>query len=220
VPLAANIGGNPEWFGDDGTTDEGEEPPTSDIDTPAMSTVSSTASVDTDNDVQVGYQHRKRKLSISPSDKVKTSHKLPRTAYRQLRLKDKEYMQSKDEEHTQPKDEERTYQNDSSEHNASGIHTNPDTVAPSTRTSLGTATDHSEVGRKVQPGGSRSALASRKLRDEVTSGTYIVREKRFKNWKEKIFNLCQGHSAPNALCVSWLYPIASTCGIPHPGLSR
>jgi WD40 repeat protein len=31
---------------------------------------------------------------------------------------------------------------------------------------------------------------------------------------------CQGHSAPNALCVSWLYPIASTCGIPHPGLSR
>ena len=158
---------DPEQFNDSGTTDMGKEP---DIDTPALS-------VSVDGNDRAKYLYCKRKLSISPSDKAKTTHKFPRTAYRQVQLKD----------------EGQAYQNNDGKHDSSRTHTNPDNViTANTYTSLSTVEDHPKINRKVQPGTSQSARASRKLRDKVTSGTYIVQEKRLKSWREKISNLDPG----------------------------
>lgn len=185
---------NPKQVDDGGTTDEAEEPPTSDIDTPALSTASSMVSIDKDN---IEYPHYKRKLSTSPSDEAETAHKFPRTAYRQA----------------QSKDDNQAYQNDDRKHSSSGTRTNLDNVTTAnTRTGLSTIKNHSKISHKVQPGTSRSALASRKLRDKVTSGTYVVQEKRFKSWKEKISDLDPGarfdkgnpRKVLHSRCSTWL----------------
>jgi hypothetical protein len=68
-----------------GMVDRDTEPPMSDIDTPTLSSASSTASKDRSSYVRSA--DCKRKLSMSPSSKEKTAHKLPRTTYRRARSK-------------------------------------------------------------------------------------------------------------------------------------
>lgn len=139
----------------------GEEPPISDIDTPTLSTASSAVSDDGSDNVKP--VDPKRKLSISPSNKRKTPRKLPRTAYRQARSNNTEVA----------------YQNDNNTYNSSETRVDVDDA---------TIVD-THAGHKAGSGTSQSALASRILREGVTSGTYVIREKRFENWKEKISNL-------------------------------
>ena len=102
----------------------------------------------------------KRKLLVSPSGKGKTAHKFPRTAYRQAQLSDTE-----------------------------GAYPNDNDACNSSETRDGATTANTRICRKAGSGASQSALASRKLREEVASGTYLARGKKFENWKEKISNL-------------------------------
>ena len=114
---------------------------------------------------------RKRQLSISPSNKGKTIRKFPRTAYRQPQLNGTQGA----------------YQNDSDKNNSSRTHNTADTSTSAIRTR-----DHPKVDHESQPGTSQSALTSRKLREKVASGTYVIQRKRLENWKEKISNLDPG----------------------------
>ena len=145
---------------DNETTNEGEEPPISDIDTPTLLTASSAVS-DNGSDNVKPVDH-KRKLSISPSNKRKTPCKLPKTVYRQARSNNTEVA----------------YQNNNT-YNSSETRVNVD----------GATVVDTHARHKAGSGTSQSALASRILREGVTSGTYVIREKRFENWKEKISNL-------------------------------
>lgn len=146
---------------DDGgeTTDGGEEPLSSDVDTPALSTVSSITSADLDKDLN--SLNHKRKLSVSPSDEIKAARKFPRTSYKKVESSGTEEGRSDDDNH-----------------------------AGSTKTFR-----HLKIScesRKSQPGMSRSAAASRKLRKKASSGTYVLQGKRLETWKKKIANLDRG----------------------------
>lgn len=176
-------------------TDEGEEPPVSDIDTPALSNVSSTVSNGVDDDVE--SVDRKRELSISPSNKGKTVRKLPRTAYGWVRSSGTEVA----------------YQHNSDDCDSHRTHANVDDAAITvTRTGLGLVRNHATITREAGLGTSKSALASRKLREKVASGTYIVREKSLETWKEKISNLDPGarfdrtnsRKVLHSSCSTWL----------------
>lgn len=176
-----------EHLDDSKSTDESDEPPTSDIDAP----ISPTAS-----DNGIGSVDRKRKLSISPSNKTRAAHKLPRTAYRRA----------------QSNSVEDAHQNNSDLLDSSGTLSNTgDTIAAFCAAFSGVA-DGLEPNCKATQGTSQSALASRKLRREVASGTHTVQKKRFENWKEKITDLdpCAQFDPSNHLrvrhsrCSKWL----------------
>ena len=180
---------------DDGEmTVGGEEPPSSDIDTPALSAVSSGVSNDGDNDIdtpalstvssgvsndgdgEIGSTDCKRKLPISLPGKGKTVHKFPRTANRQA----------------WPNNPERIHRNGRDECNSSGTLGNTtDTATTNAHTSLSRSVigDHLIANHETYSGTSQLALASRRLRKEVASGAYVVKRKRFENWREKLSNL-------------------------------
>ena len=144
-----------------GATDGDKEPPTSDPDTPAQSIASSAVSGDGGDDTK--SVDNKRKLLVSPSNEHEAAHKFPRTAYRQA----------------QSNNIEGAYRDNSDVPNSSGTRTNTDNIP----------VGDIRAGRKARSGKSQSSLASWKLREEVASGTYVIREKRFENWKEKISDL-------------------------------
>ena len=145
---------DPEWFDNSGgITDASEEPPTSDIDTPALSTTSSVVSIDANEETK--SLHHKRKLSISLSGNGKLIHKFPRRENEQVWSGNAEGGQS----------------GNSDKHTGS---TNPDDTATETCSHL----QQPRIGHKVQHGASRSASTSRKLRKAVASGNYVIQEKR------------------------------------------
>jgi hypothetical protein len=127
--------------------------------------------------------------------------------------------------HTQPNDSGRAHWNDDNR-NSPGAHICAVDAIINTLTGLGSARDHFKVSHKTQSGISQSALVLRKLRGEVTSGTYVVRKKRLENWKEKISNLDVGawfNSADpwkvfHGQCSTWLQvkePGNTTCFKQH-----
>lgn len=143
------------------TTDGDEDPPMSDIiNTPALSAM----------DTGIGSVDHKRKLPISPTNACRTAHKFPRTTH--------VWVQSDDAQ--------KTYRNGN---NVSRVCASASETAAATHSSFGSHKDCLEVQRKARSGASQSAIASQKLRREVASGSYVVREKRFKSWKEKITKL-------------------------------
>ena len=183
----------------DGDTmiDGDKDPATNRIDTPTLSAVWSVVpNVTLPNDGGNGIgsvPDNKRKLSISPSSKDKTSRKFSRTAPRQA-------LSNNTEE---------TYQGNSNAYSSSRTYTKTlDATGAAHASSIG---DRLKTGREVKFGKSQSALASRKLREGVSSGTYVMREKRFENWKEKITNLDPGarfdtknpRKVFHSLCSTW-----------------
>jgi hypothetical protein len=173
-----------QFSDDDGITDGGEEPPTSDVDAPALSTMSSTASVDIAE--AIAPPHRKRKLSDGPPNEGEPFCKFPKTSY--------QWTQSNGVGRTWPNNTEWAWPTDtnttSRSNDMEAVRLDDDTdKAPTARPSLHPVRGHPKIGHKVEPGTSRSAIASRKLREKATSGSYVVREKRFETWKEKITNL-------------------------------
>ncbi|KAF9784786.1 hypothetical protein BJ322DRAFT_1196341 [Thelephora terrestris] len=149
-----NSSGN-DRGGDSDEADGDENLLASEADTPAMSTVSSTASTDAGEDSRpLPY---KRKLSLSPFDEIAPARKVSRVSYKQAQSKVTENR-----------------------------HSDVSNIAATD------AFQHLEIScksQKPQYGTSRSAIASRRLREKATSRTYVVQEKRFETWKAKILNL-------------------------------
>ena len=69
----------PERSDDGGTTDGGEDPPTSDFDDSAPSAILSAASVDEDDNVEPLHRKRKRDRSIDPSNARNVNRKFHKT---------------------------------------------------------------------------------------------------------------------------------------------
>lgn len=143
-----------------------------------------------DNGHHTGSVDRKRKLTISPPNEGEATHKFPRAAYVQMRSNDTEG----------------TYQSDDDAHDSPGTHADVSDAAATVRTNL------SSVGRKTRTGTSKSALASRKIRDRVASKTHAMSKKRLKNWQKKMTDLdpdvqfdpentCRVRHSP---CSTWL----------------
>lgn len=134
-----------------GTTDGGEEPPTSDLDDTALSTMSSVVSVDGEDDAGTIHRGRKRKPSVDLSNERNVTRKLYKT-----------HMRSDRREQSSDQDE-------------------------SCQADGGSDVKKARLVKgHYKPGTSRSAKASRKLREETDNGTHVIDTNKLEAWKMKI----------------------------------
>lgn len=144
-----------------GVTDGEDEPPASDLDGPALSTVSSLVSVGDEDEIEPTHHKRKRSPSIGLSDGIDTSRKLFRTnvgSRRQVRSEDAEAPHQD----------------------------RPDTSTTKVDAKVTTNSVASVVKGRYKPGTSRSAQESRKRKEKVESGMYDPRPEKVEARRAKI----------------------------------
>ena len=194
-----NTSDNAEVLGDGETTVRGDEPPMSDLDGSLPPNTSPAVSVNGEDDIETAetiYRKQKRNTSIELLDERNVAHK-PFGA------------------HTRSDRRERS--GDTEESHREGIPGvldagDVDTPAMGVNTEPNACSAANGSKDRYQPGTSRSAKASRKLREDVKNGTHTVHARKLETWRTKIsridpdvrFDEKNPRKVFHAQCAQWI----------------